>query len=248
MGRVILRILHVTDTFINWNNLCQQLFPHKQTFPWGTALLRTSSRNYERPKKKSSLPTFLTALEISTPNLLHVTNDFKNLCSNILWQTYTSLTYKLNLPSAFTSHAFQTYLLRILKQCMPGRMRTLTCSQTISAVPQKYTPSPAPRRIHRCIFIHSSRIHYSSFLECSCLRDQQNLPLWSCQCPIFLGSNMVAAGHVATEHSGGCQCGHKTQLFISTDAFCGFCRGQHCSRVWATWNTHWCQPRPTSQI
>lgn len=32
----------------------------------------------------------------------------------------------------------------------------------------------------------------------------RTLPPW-CQCPIFLGSNMVAAGYVATEHSEGCQ-------------------------------------------
>lgn len=114
------------------------------------------------------------------------------------------LTYKWNHPSAFTSHAFQTYLLRIPKQCMLGRRMTLTCSRVILTVPPKHTPSPALRWIHRSIFNHSSRIHYYSFLECSCLHIQQNLPPW-CRCPIFLGSNMVAAGHVATEHSKGCQ-------------------------------------------
>lgn len=116
----------------------------------------------------------------------------------------TRLTYKRNHPSAFTSHAFQTYLLRIPKQCMLGRRMTLTCSRVILTVPPKHTPSPALRWIHRSIFNHSSRIHYYSFLECSCLHIQQNLPPW-CRCPIFLGSNMVAAGHVATEHSKGCQ-------------------------------------------
>lgn len=50
----------------------------------------------------------------------------------------THLSYKLNPPPVFTSHAFQMYLLGTLKQCMLGRIIMLTCSRAILTVPSKH--------------------------------------------------------------------------------------------------------------
>lgn len=143
----------------------------------------------------------------------------------------THLSYKLNHPPVFTSHAFQMYLLGTLKQCMLGRIIMLTCSQAILAVPSKYTPSPVLPWIHRSTFNHGSRMHHS-FLEC--------LYLWPAEPPTMMSMSHISGIQYGGCWPSGCWALQMLPTWAQNSTFqqmCGFCRGQHHSRVWSIWNT-----------
>lgn len=154
----------------------------------------------------------------------------------------THLSYKLNHPPVFTSHAFQMYLLGTLKQCMLGRIITLTCSWAILAVPSKYTPSPVLPWIHRSTFNHSSRMHHS-FLEC--------LYLWPAE-----PRTVMSMSHISGIQYGGCwPCGCWALQMLPTWAENSTFHFNRCVTSVEASTTlesgvseiHWYQPPSTSQ-